>query len=43
MKRQPTLLPGHHDCCGHWQTRVITIRRAKRREWLVEISHYRNV
>lgn len=32
-----------HDCCGHWQTQVITVRHAKRREWLVEINHYRNV
>lgn len=32
-----------HDCCGHLLTGVRSIRRTKRREWLVEVARRYNV
>lgn len=32
-----------HDCCGHLLTGVSSIRRIKRREWLVEVARRYNV
>jgi hypothetical protein len=34
-----------YDCCGNWYRSVYThtLRRAKRREWHVEVVWYKNV
>lgn len=32
-----------HDCCGHILTGVYSIRRTKRKEWLVEVVRRYNV
>ena len=32
-----------HDCCGHWQYRLDTVRHTKRREWRVVVRSHANV
>lgn len=32
-----------HDCCGHWQTRTSDVKRVSKDNWIVWLSHYRNV